>query len=112
MKNHESWPIETTSFPEANVVNFNRGRGRGHVRDRDRGRGIYNNYFRGGSYYNPNFKRTTWNDDHKGKAPQTLQDFLQVITGIIFHNLIISQLVFLIFHTFLHLSLLLIFQFP
>ena len=69
MKNHESRPTGTTPFPEVNAVNFNnRGRGRGRGRDRGRGRNSY--YFRGGHSNHPNFKRTTRNDDHKGKAPQ------------------------------------------
>ena len=72
MKKHESRLTETTPFPETNVVNFNHGRdcGRGHGRGRDHGRGRNNYYFRGGRSYNPNFKRTTRNDDHRGKAPQ------------------------------------------
>ena len=51
-------------------MNFNRGRGRDCNRDRDCGRGRNNYYFRGGCSYNPNFKRTTKNNDHKGKALQ------------------------------------------
>ena len=71
MKNHKSQPTRTTPFPEVNVVNFNnRGRGRGRGRGRDRGRGRNSYYFRGGHSNHPNFKRTTRNDDHKGKAPQ------------------------------------------
>ena len=69
IKNHKSRPTRTT-FPKlVNVVNFNRGRGRGHSRGRDCERGKNNYYFRGHSY-NPNFKRNTGNDDHKGKTPQ------------------------------------------
>ena len=66
MKNHKSRPTRTTPFPEVNVVNFNNhGCGRGH--DRDRGRNNY--YFCGSRSNNPNFKRTTRNDDHKVKTP-------------------------------------------
>ena len=70
MKNHESQPTRTTPFLKASFVNFNRGQDHGHGRGRDRGRGRNNYHFRGGPSYNPNFKRTTRTNDHKGKAPQ------------------------------------------
>ena len=69
MKNHESRPTRTTPFPEVNAVNFN-NRGRGRGRGRDHGRGRNNNFFfRGGHSNHPNFKKTTQNDNHKGKVP-------------------------------------------
>ena len=73
MKNHRSQPTGTTSFPEVNVVNFNNhggGRSRGRGRGCDRARGRNNYYFRGNHFNHPKFKRTTRNDDHKGKIPQ------------------------------------------
>ena len=70
MKNNEFQPTRTKLFSEANVVNFNHGHGRGcgWTRDRDRERNNY--YFCADHSSNPNFKRTTQNDDHKVKAPQ------------------------------------------
>lgn len=70
MKNHKSQPTGTTSFLEANVVNFNHGRGHDGGRGWDSGREINNYYFRVGCFNNSNFKRTTWNDYYKGKTSQ------------------------------------------
>ena len=43
-------------------MNFNRGRGRGYIRERN------NYYFGGGRFDNLNFKINTQTEDHKGKA--------------------------------------------
>ncbi|XP_076941550.1 uncharacterized protein LOC143611152 [Bidens hawaiensis] len=61
MKNHETRPVGTTPFPEANVAAYNDqsgSRGRGYYRGRGRG---YNR----GSYHDVQFKNTR--SHHKGQ---------------------------------------------
>lgn len=75
MKNHESRPVGTTPFPEANVAAYDdqsgsrgrsyyRGRGRSYHRGRGHGRGSGRGYNRG-SYHGVKFKNTS--SHHKGQ---------------------------------------------
>jgi hypothetical protein len=63
MKNHESRPSDSSTFPEANVMRYdnrNRGRGRGHGHGRGRGRGHGYEYGQGcgRGNYGVHFKNT------------------------------------------------------
>ncbi|XP_076939715.1 uncharacterized protein LOC143608596 [Bidens hawaiensis] len=67
MKNHETRPVGTAPFPEANVAAYNDkngSRGRGYHRGRGRGRGRGHGYNRG-SYHGVQFKNTR--SHHKGQ---------------------------------------------